>query len=106
MRRARTNHADGFKAEVVLATLKGDKMLSELAQKFDVHVNQVVEWKQQMVVRAAEVPVGGAWGLSLNHAEKIACGTFRDIGFFREPLRKRYFSSLSGRKNQSTEKWK
>ena len=33
MRRTRTNHADGFKVEVVLATLKGDKMLSELAQK-------------------------------------------------------------------------
>ena len=55
MRRTRRNHAAGFKAKVALAALKGDKTLAELAQAFDVHANQIVEWKQQMVDRAAEV---------------------------------------------------
>ena len=59
MRRTRRNHAAGFKANVALAALKGDKTLAELAQAFDVHANQIVEWKPQMVDRAAEVFGGG-----------------------------------------------
>jgi transposase len=55
MRRARRNHAAGFKAKVALAALKGDKTLAELAQEFDLHANQIVELKQQMQERAAEV---------------------------------------------------
>jgi transposase len=31
----------------VFAALKGDKTLTELAQAFEVHANQIVEWKQQ-----------------------------------------------------------
>jgi transposase len=34
---------------VALAALKGDKTLSELAQQFDVHPNQITQWKQQVV---------------------------------------------------------
>lgn len=60
MRRTRRNHAAGFKAKVALAALKGDKTLAELAQEFDLHANQIVEWKQQMQERAAEVFDGGA----------------------------------------------
>ena len=60
MRRTRRNHAAGFKAKVALWALNGDKTLAELAQEFDVHANQIVEWKQQMVDRAAEVFGGGS----------------------------------------------
>ena len=60
MRRTRRNHAAGFKAKVALSALKGDKTLAELAEEFDVHANQIVEWKQQMVDRAAEVFGGGS----------------------------------------------
>ena len=60
MRRTRRNHAAGFKAKVALAALKGNKTLAELAQEFDLHANQIVEWKQQMQERAAEVFDGGA----------------------------------------------
>ena len=55
MRRTRRNHAAVFKANVALAALKGNKTLAELAQDFDLHANQIVEWKQQMQERAAEV---------------------------------------------------
>jgi transposase-like protein len=39
-RRPRRNHREAFKSKVALATLKGDKTLTELAQHFDVHPNQ------------------------------------------------------------------
>lgn len=54
-KRTRRNHASGFKAKVALAALKGDKTLTEIAQQYDVHPNQVTEWKRQLLERAAEV---------------------------------------------------
>ena len=41
MRRPRRNHTAAFKAKVGLAALKGDKTLAELAEKYDVHGNQI-----------------------------------------------------------------
>lgn len=55
MRRSRRNHTVGFKAKVALAALKEDKTLSELAALFDVHPNQICEWKQQLVERVPDV---------------------------------------------------
>ncbi len=55
MRRTRRNHAPGFKAKVALAAIKGDKTLAELAEHFDVHPNQISEWKQQLQESAADV---------------------------------------------------
>lgn len=55
MRRPRRNHSSVFKAEVALAAIEGSTTLSELAQRFDVHPNQITEWKRQLVARAVEV---------------------------------------------------
>jgi transposase-like protein len=38
-----------------LAAIKGDKTLAELAEHFDVHPNQISEWKQQLQESAADV---------------------------------------------------
>ncbi|SDR48798.1 hypothetical protein SAMN04515695_6060 [Pseudovibrio sp. Tun.PSC04-5.I4] len=40
-RRPRRNHSPAFKAKVALAAIRGEKTLSELAQDFDVHANQI-----------------------------------------------------------------
>ena len=58
-RRTRRNHTSAFKAKVAIAALKGDKTLAELAQQFDVHANQVAEWKRQLQEHAGDV-FGGA----------------------------------------------
>jgi transposase-like protein len=55
MKRSRRNHAPAFKAKVALAALKGDKTLAELAQQFDVHPNQITQWKSQLLERALEL---------------------------------------------------
>jgi len=54
-RRPRRNHTAAFKAKVALAALKGDKTLAELAQQFDVHPNQITDWKTRMQEGAASV---------------------------------------------------
>lgn len=51
----RRNHAPGFKAKVALEAIKGEQTLAELAQRYQVHPNQITEWKRQLLERAAEV---------------------------------------------------
>ena len=54
-KRTRRNHAPGFKAKVALAAVKGEKTLAELAQFFDVHPNQITDWKGRLLDGAAGV---------------------------------------------------
>ena len=54
-RRPRRNHSPAFKAKVALEALKGELTLAELAQKHDVHANQITQWKSQLLERAASV---------------------------------------------------
>ena len=69
MRRKRRNHAPGFKAKVALAALSGEGTLAELAERFDVHPNQVKQWKQQLSEQAAEVFGAGEDTRRLNEAD-------------------------------------
>lgn len=55
MRRKRRNHSSSFKAKVAVAALKGDKTLAELAEQFDVHPNQITDWRRQLVGNADQV---------------------------------------------------
>lgn len=58
MKRTRRNHAPGFKAKVALAAITGDTTLAEWAEHFEVHPNQISEWKQQWQESAVDVFVG------------------------------------------------
>ena len=55
MRRPRRNHTAAFKAKVAIAAMKGDKTLAELAEKFDIHANQITRWKAQLLEAATGV---------------------------------------------------
>jgi len=54
-KKPRRKHSPAFKAKVALAALAGDKTLAQLTQEFEVHQNQIVDWKKQLSERAAEV---------------------------------------------------
>ena len=59
-RRPRRNHTATFKAKVALAAIKGEKTLSELSEQFDIHANQITQWKSQLLDGAASVFGGEA----------------------------------------------
>jgi transposase len=76
-RRPRRNHTATFKAKVALAAIKGEKTLSELAEQFDVHANQITQWKSQLLEGAVGVfggesktePAASAVDLKTLHAK-------------------------------------
>lgn len=60
-RRTRRHHAPAFKAKAALAAIKGEMTLAQLAEHFDVHPNQITQWKSQLQEAASCVfgPDGG-----------------------------------------------
>jgi transposase len=54
-KRPRRNHGAAFKAKVALEAIKGERTIVELAERFEVHPNQITEWKRQLLDRAEEV---------------------------------------------------
>jgi transposase len=52
-KRPRRNHSPGFKAKVALEALKGEEPVIVIAERFDVHPNQITKWKRQLQDGAA-----------------------------------------------------
>ena len=50
-KRPRRNHLPAFKSKVALEAATGEYTLAELAQRFDVHPNQISQWKTQLLER-------------------------------------------------------
>ena len=54
-KRSYKTYTKEFKEEAVaLATIQGDKTLVELSEQFDVHANQITQWKIQLLERASD----------------------------------------------------
>ena len=52
MKRKRRNRSAEFKAKVALAALRRDKTLAE---QFDVHPNQIQDWKKRLLEGAGDI---------------------------------------------------
>ena len=65
MKRKRRTHKPEFKAKVALTAIQGELTMAEMVKKFDVHANQITEWKKQLLSGAQDV-----FGSSVNLSEE------------------------------------
>jgi transposase-like protein len=49
----RRRHSPAFKAKVALEALRGEKTISELASQYEIHPNQMMQWKKTLAEEAA-----------------------------------------------------
>jgi transposase-like protein len=54
-RRPRRIHTAAFKARIAVAALQGEASVADLSQQFDVHRNQITQWRAQLLERAPEL---------------------------------------------------
>jgi transposase len=67
-KRVRWAHSAAFKAKVAMSLFMGERTLAELAQQFDLHPNQITEWKRKLQKRAAGAPVATRGARDWPHA--------------------------------------
>jgi putative transposase len=49
MKNKRKNHSSEFKAKVALEAIRGEKSMAELASAYEVHPNQISQWKKRLL---------------------------------------------------------
>ena len=55
MKRKRSNHSPSFKGKVAMAAVCGDKTMPELAEQFDVHPNQIQDWRRKLLDQSGQL---------------------------------------------------
>jgi putative transposase len=85
MKGKRKQHTAAFKAQVALATLKGDKTVNELASHYGVHPTLIHGWKKQLLVGADQVFSNGTKAATVD-AETEKAELFEQIGRLRMEL--------------------
>jgi transposase-like protein len=55
MRKSRRKFTSEFKTKVAIEALKERYSLSELAERFELHPNQISQWKQEFLEKSSDV---------------------------------------------------
>ena len=89
-KRTRRNHSPVFKAKVALAAVRGERTLAE---QFEVHPNQIQDWKKKLVAEAEHV--FGAGAIEAAHSERETQQLHAKIG--QLTMEKDFLSKALGR---------
>lgn len=76
----RRNFDPAFKAKVALEALRERKTLSELASLYDLHPNQIANWKQHLLDQADELFVDGRKKRKKDDHEALESHLYQQIG--------------------------
>ena len=85
MRRKRRTLPSEFKAKVALAALRGDMTLNEVAAKYEVHANQVSNWKKQLLEASKDFFSDGRVHRKQDEEELVA-RLYQEIGQLKVEL--------------------
>ena len=79
MGRKRRVFIDKFKAKVAMEAIKGVKTLAKLASDYQVHPNQIYDWKKRLVQSAPELFLMRSNGQAKSE-EKLTAPLYEEIG--------------------------
>ncbi len=92
--RQRRRFDDEFKAKVAIEALKEEKTLQELAEEYEVHPNQIVTWKKQLLSGASTLfERKNKKGQELEQTKKREQELYKQLGqskYENEWLKKKY----------------
>ena len=74
MKKQRKSYTAAFKAKVALEAIKGQRTTNEIASAYEVHPNQVTQWKKQAVSQLSEIFSNG----------RARAGAIRSASQFRQ----------------------
>ena len=86
MARTRRRFDAKFKAKVALEAIRGLKTVSEIAQQFQVHPNQVTTWKKQLLGGAELAFENGSVASKKKNNEPEAGELYEQIGRLKVEL--------------------
>jgi transposase len=55
LKTSRRKHSPAFKAKVAMEALRGEKTIAEIASQYEIHPNQITQWKKQLSEEAAGI---------------------------------------------------
>jgi len=74
-----------FKAKVALEAVRGQKTASELSSEHGVHINQITQWKKQLLAALPEV-FGRRRDQSADQRDELADRLYQKIGQLKVEL--------------------
>lgn len=85
MKRMRKRFDGPFKARVALAAVKGDKTIAAIASQYDVHPNQIRQWKKHLLAELPSLFTGKRKRVEADH-EELEAELYRQIGQLKVEL--------------------
>ena len=79
MKEKRRKHSPSFKARVALEALKGEETIGELANRFEVHPNQIYKWKNTLTEGASSI-FGGDGNQKKKDDANLVAQLYQEIG--------------------------
>lgn len=79
MGRRRRTFTEKFKAKVAIEAIRGLKTLAELAKDYQVHPNQISDWKRQILTNAPELFSSGKKP-NARTEEELTAPLYEEIG--------------------------
>jgi len=85
MGETRRQHSGSFKAQVVVAAIRGDRTMSELSSEYGVHANVITKWKRQVLAQLPQLLSGRSSPADKNQ-EELVSRLYQEIGQLKVEL--------------------
>ena len=86
MKRRRRVFTDKFKAEVAVEAIRGTKTIAQLAAQYQVHPNQIAQWKKRLLTHAPDL-FSGKQDRAAKSEEELTAPLYEEIGRLKMDLR-------------------